>query len=97
MSIFERNKIESDLKKFTDRNFESPRKCKNPDQIKYYVKELCTKIEECEKRFNYVPNWAYSLLAQYNQIQNEMVYVEFVKTYQWEGYEIYPLSYPDTV
>ncbi|HOO08498.1 MAG TPA: hypothetical protein PKW06_01000 [Cyclobacteriaceae bacterium] len=82
MSIFEQAKIETDLRKFTDRNFESPRKCKNPDQVKFYVRELCTKIEEYEKRFNYVPTWAYSLLAQYNKIQNEMVYMEFVRAYR---------------
>ena len=33
MSQFEQAQIESDLKKFADRNFESPRKCKNPEQI----------------------------------------------------------------
>ncbi|HCM75928.1 MAG TPA: hypothetical protein DIS90_06075 [Cytophagales bacterium] len=82
MSQFELTQIESDLKKFTERNFESPRKCRNPDQIRFYVSELCSKIEEYQNRFNYVPNWAYSLLAQYNQVQNEMVYVDFVKTYK---------------
>jgi len=82
MSQFELTKIESDLKKFTERNFESPNKCKNADQIRFYVRELCSKIEEYESRFNYVPNWAYSLLAQYNQVQNNMVYLEFRNTYK---------------
>lgn len=82
MSIFEQTKIESDLKKFTDKHFVRPGNCKNQDQIKFYVQELCAKIEEYENRFNYVPNWAYSLLAQYNQIHNKMVYLEFVKTYR---------------
>ncbi|MEQ8425766.1 MAG: hypothetical protein RIA63_13705 [Cyclobacteriaceae bacterium] len=82
MSQIEQAQIETDLKKFTERNFESPRKCRNPDQIRYDVRELCTKIEEYESRFNYVPVWAYSLLAQYNQIQNEMVYVQFRNDYK---------------
>lgn len=82
MSQFEQSQIESDLKKFTDRNFESPRTCKNPEQIRFYVRELCTKIEEYESKFNYVPNWAYSLLSQYTQVQNEMVYIEFRNTYK---------------
>lgn len=82
MSQFELSQIETDLKKFTDKNFESPAKCKNPEQIRFYVRELCTKIEEYESRFNYVPNWAYSLLSQYNQIQNEMVYIEFRNDYR---------------
>lgn len=82
MNKFELSQIESDLEKFAHRNFESPRKCKNPEQIRFYVRELCTKIEEYESRFNCVPNSAYSLLSQYNQIQNKMVYVEFRNTYK---------------
>ncbi len=82
MSQFELNKIENDLKQFTDKNFESPGKCRNLDQIRFYVKELCTKIQEYESRFNYVPKWAYILLAQYNQVQNEMIYVYFRNTYK---------------
>lgn len=82
MSQFEQSQIELDLKKFTDRNFESPNKCKNPEQIRFYVRELCTKIEEYELRFNYVPDWVYSLLSQYTQVQNEMVYLEFRNTYK---------------
>ncbi len=82
MSPFKQSKIESDLKKFTDRNFESPHKCKNPEQIRFYVRELCTKIEEYESKFNYVPNWAYSLLSQYTQVQNQMVYIDFRNTYK---------------
>ncbi len=82
MSQFEQSQIESELKKFTERNFESPAKCKNPEQIRYYVQELCSKISEYETRFNFVPSLAYSLLAQYNQAQNQMVYIEFRNTYQ---------------
>lgn len=82
MSQFEQTQIELDLKKFTDRNFESPGKCRNPDQIRFYVRELCNKIEEYQSRFNYVPNGAYSLLAQYNQVQNELVYIDFRNSYQ---------------
>jgi hypothetical protein len=82
MSQFEQSQIETELRKFAERNFESPAKCKNPEQIRYYVKELCTKINEYESRFNFVPSLAYSLLAQYNQVQNQMVYVEFRNSYQ---------------
>ena len=82
MSQFEQTQLESELKKFTDQNFESPYKCKNPEQIRFYVRELCTKIEEYKSRFNYVPNWAYSLLSQYNQVQNQMVYIDFRNTYK---------------
>lgn len=82
MSQFEQSQLESDLKKFTDRNFESPSKCKNPEQIRFYVQELCTKIQEYESKFNYVPNWAYSLLSQYNQVQNQMVHIDFRNTYK---------------
>jgi hypothetical protein len=81
MRDYEKKRLETELKNFTSRNFERPGDCRNLDQIRYYVKELCNKIEEYEMRFNYVPNWAYSLLAQYNLVQNRMLHVEFVTTY----------------
>jgi hypothetical protein len=81
MSEFERRKIETDLRAFTSRNFVRPAECRNPDQIRFYVRELSVRIDELEKRFNYVPGWAYSLLAQYNAIQNQMVWVDFRNSY----------------
>ena len=82
MSNFERKKLELDLLKFTNRNFESPSNCRNIDQIRFYVRELCLKIEEYERRFNFVPSSAYSLLAQYNLVQNQLIYVDFKKAYR---------------
>lgn len=81
MSDFEKKKLEMDLRNFTSKNFERPSDCRNLAQIRFYVSELCHKIEEYERCFNYVPNWAYSLLSQYNAKQNSMVHVEFVKVY----------------
>lgn len=81
MSDYDRRKIEMDLKIFTSRNFERPADCRNLDQIRFYVRELCLKIEEIEGRFNYVPTWAYSLLAQYNARQNSLIHVEFRNSY----------------
>lgn len=81
MSDFEKRRLELELRNFTSRNFEQPNNCRNLDQIRYYVKELCAKIEEYEIRFNYVPSWAYSLLAQYNLVQNRLLHVEFTTSY----------------
>ncbi len=82
MSNFERKKLELDLRNFASRNFESPSNCRNIDQIRFYVRELCLKIEEYESRFNFVPSSAYSLLAQYNLVQNQLIRVEFRRAYQ---------------
>ncbi len=73
MGDYEKKRIELELKAFTSKNFEKPSECRNLDQIRFYVRELCIKIEETEERFNYVPQWAYSLLAQYNSRQNAMI------------------------
>jgi hypothetical protein len=81
MNDYEKKKLEMDLKDFTQRNFERPSNCRNAAQIRFYVRELCTKIEEYERRFDYVPSWAYSLLSQYTAVQNSMVHLEFVKAY----------------
>lgn len=81
MSDFEKKKLEMDLMNFTNRNFERPSNCRDLDQIRFYVRELCVKIREYESRFNFVPAHAYSLLAQYNSVQNNLISVEFKKAY----------------
>lgn len=81
MSDFEKKKLDMELSLFTRKNFEKPSDCKNLDQIRFYVKELCVKIEEFEKRFNYVPAYAYTLLSQYNTVQNRLLNSEFRSTY----------------
>lgn len=81
MSEFEKKRIDREFQIFTSRNFESPKRCKNLDQIRFYVQELSSKMEEFRSRFNYVPSTAYTLLTQYNQIQNKMVFAEFKNAY----------------
>jgi hypothetical protein len=81
MTQLERKKAEMEMKTFTSRNFVRPAECRNLEQIRFYVRELCLKIEEFEGRFNYVPNSAYSLLEQYNSRQNAIINVEFRSTY----------------
>ncbi len=81
MSDFEKNIIEKDLKAFTCRNFEGPSNCKNLEQIRFYVKELRQKIKELEDNFDYVPSWAYALVAQYNAKQNVLIHVQFRGAY----------------
>ena len=81
MRDFEQKKIEMELRSFTSRNFEKPSNCKNAEQIRFYVSELCKKIEALEQQFKYVPEWAYALLAQYNAAQNSLLYKEFKSNY----------------
>lgn len=83
MNDFERKKIEMELRSFTSKNFERPADCRNKEQIRYYIRELGLKIQELEGRCNYVPDWAYSLLAQYNAQQNKMIHMDFRKTYKF--------------
>lgn len=81
MSEFEKRHLEQELKKFASRNFVRPSECRNLDQIRFYIRELCDKIEDYKRRFNYVPGQAYQLLSQYNSRQNSMLYQDFVRTY----------------
>ena len=81
MSEFEKKKLDQEFQKFTKRNFETPKRCKNLDQIRFYVQELSSKMDEFKRRFNYVPNNAYSLLSQYNTIQYQMVFANFKNEY----------------
>lgn len=81
MSDYERKRLEMELRAFTNKNFEKPANCRNLDQIRFYVQELCTKIEEYKREFDYVPNWAYALLAQYTAKQNTLIQREFRSAY----------------
>ena len=81
MTEYEKIKLDVSLKEFTSRNFEKPEKCKNLGQIRYYIQELCTKIEEYESRFEYVPECAFILLSQYNLVQNSLIYEDFHQNY----------------
>jgi hypothetical protein len=81
MTTVERRRIENELRKFTSDNFEQPARCTNLEQIRYYVAELSQRIEEMKDKFDYVPNWAYSLLAQYNAKQNSIIGIDFRRTY----------------
>ena len=81
MSIFEQRKLDVELKNFTSRNFERPSDCRNLSQIRFYINELCVKIEAYEEQFHYVPSLAYTLLAQYNHAQNRILNLNFRETY----------------
>jgi hypothetical protein len=78
---YEKQRVEMEFKAFTARNFERPASCRNLDQTRYYVRELCGKIEEYESRFNYVPQWVYTMLSQYNMVQNKLIEMEFKNAY----------------
>jgi len=71
MSEFEKRHLERELKHYTARNFVRPAECR----------ELCLKIEDYKKRFNFVPNTAYSLLSQYNSKQNSLLYRDYINHY----------------
>ncbi|MBL6448868.1 hypothetical protein JMN32_21325 [Fulvivirga sp. 29W222] len=81
MSEFEKRKLDEQFSSFARRNFEKPKRCKNLEQIRFYIKELSSEVENLKLRFNYVPNSAYALLAQYNSIQNSMLYSDFKNSY----------------
>lgn len=82
MGTWDQKKVDIELRKFTARNFEKPADCKDLEQIRFYVRELCIKIEELEKQFAYVPSAAYSLLAQYNSQQNLIISKNFSDTFK---------------
>jgi hypothetical protein len=81
MKAVEKKHIEMELRRFTAVHFQRPTECRNLEQIRFYVRELSQKIEAMEKQFNYVPGWAYSLLAQYNEKQNSLIDREFRRLY----------------
>lgn len=81
MTTEAKKKIESDVKSFASRNFVRPAECRNLEQIRFYVRELCLLIEDLETKFDYVPTNAYNLLAQYNTRQNDILNTDFQDSY----------------
>lgn len=81
MSDLEKRRIDREFELFAMRNFEKPRKCKNLDQVRFYLNEVASKVQELEVQFNYVPERAYQLLAQYNTLHNTLVFKEFKNSY----------------
>jgi hypothetical protein len=73
MTPYQRKKLDMEFRAFTSKNFEKPTGCRNLDQIRFYIGELCNKIEDYRQQFDYVPDWAYGLLSQYNEKQNQML------------------------
>ncbi len=81
MGTYEKKKIDTEFKKFTSQNFERPAKCKNIGQLQYYVQELTRKIKELRARFNYVPEKAFLLLTEYNQMVNKLIFKNYQEVY----------------
>ena len=82
MTDYERKKVEMDLRAFISKHLEKPSECRNLDQIRFYVKELSGKIKALEQTCNYAPDWAYTMLAQYNAKQNSFLFSEFQNSYR---------------
>lgn len=82
MNSYERKKIELELRVFISKHLEKPADCRNLDQIRFYISELARKIEAFELTCNYAPEWAYTMLAQYNAKQNAFLFADFRKSYR---------------
>lgn len=81
MSGLEKKRIDRAFQLFAMRNFEKPRKCKNVEQVRFYLQELTETVKQYEEDFAYVPGAAYKLLSEYNTLHNSMVFEHFKNTY----------------
>jgi hypothetical protein len=81
MTRFEQKRLDVEFSRFTKMNFDKPQKCRNIDQIRYYMNELSAKIREFKQSFNYVPDAAHILMSQYNSAQNRLIHKNFQEAY----------------
>ena len=81
MNDYYRKRSEIEWKDFIHSNFEKPSACRNLEQIRYYIHEITHRIAAEKKVNGYVPDWAYTILAQYNEAQNKILLADFMKTY----------------
>jgi len=81
MSTREKKQVDKEFTNFFKRHFVNPKNCNNLEQIRFYVREIGLVIEDFKRRFNYVPSNAYTILSEFNQIQNKMIFTNFKNTY----------------
>jgi SMC interacting uncharacterized protein involved in chromosome segregation len=81
MTRFQQKRLDVEFSRFTKMNFDKPQKCRNIDQIRYYMNELSAKIQELKRSFNYVPESAHVLMSQYNAAQNRLIHKNFQEAY----------------
>ena len=73
--------VEAELRDYLSRRSLKPSECRNLDQIRLYIRELCDTIQELERTGHYVPTWVYELLSQYNARQNALLLLDFRNCY----------------
>lgn len=81
MNDYQQKRIEMEWKAFIHSNFEKPAACKNLEQIRYYIREITLRMESEKQRHDFVPDWVYTTLAQYNEAQNRILLADFQKSY----------------
>ena len=81
MEKLSQKRIDREFSLFATRHFEKPRKCRDLRQVQFYIRELSNRIEELKKNFNYVPDSAYALLADYSMIQKRYILDNFTRIY----------------
>jgi len=81
MEPYQKKRLDRQFELFTKKNFAKPSKCKNLEEIRFYIQELSLEIEQLKKEHGYVPNAAYELLSQYNRLQNKLVFAHFKNAY----------------
>ena len=65
--------LEEKFVAFVSKNFVPPEACKSIGQVKFYIDELYTQIEEYSGQFNYIPKTAFQLVSRYNAVQKNLM------------------------
>jgi hypothetical protein len=81
MAAYQEKRIEQEWNAYVAKNYVRPSACTSLEQTRHHVREVCSKIEEMQARYRYVPPSAYILLARYNAQQNSMLLEDFISTY----------------
>jgi len=77
-NIHIKTRVDHQFDRFFKRHFEQPQKCRNVDQVRFYLGEISRKIEEYRRLYNYVPDKAEELLQSYKKLYNRMVHSDIV-------------------
>ena len=74
--------VEAQLREFMTTNFTDPDECRNLEQIRGYVQQICNTIQDLKQTGQFVPAWDYTLLSRYNARQNALILMDFRSSYR---------------
>lgn len=86
MGVLIKERINKEFNNFVKKEILKPEKCKNLEQIRFYVNGLAQMIKGFQHKYDFVPDTAYGILDRFNKAQNRIIFKDYKNGYfQYNG------------